>query len=231
MTFRGHVKGADCDLEAEQAVLGAFLIDGTPGLASERPSPRRPSTWSRTSRSRQPSSPEARRASPPTRCSSAGTLRTLAIWSRPDLVFPLAKGLGTAANVSYYWHAYSTFTSGAQPGLPTSSPPSPSAGRLRRRKRRSRDGDKRVATGWRLLDRALGGGFGLPSLNISGRQPKSGKSTWAQIIAERHVEAGGVVYYLDLENGRRRFMRRMLCRHAKLGGAQVAVALGAQRRG
>ena len=31
-----------------------------------------------------------------------------------------------------------------------------------------------------------------------------------------HVEAGGFAYYLDLENGRRRCMRRMLCRRAKL---------------
>jgi KaiC/GvpD/RAD55 family RecA-like ATPase len=71
----------------------------------------------------------------------------------------------------------------------------------------------------------------VPSLNILGAAPKSGKSTWAQIIAERHAEAGGFVYYLDLENGRRHFMRRMLCRHAHLGGSQVAAALRAQHRG
>jgi len=39
------------------------------------------------------------------------------------------------------------------------------------------------------------------------------------------------VYYLDLENGRRRFLRRLLCRRARLGGGQVAAALPAQRAG
>jgi hypothetical protein len=39
------------------------------------------------------------------------------------------------------------------------------------------------------------------------------------------------VYYLDLENGRRRFVRRMLRRRAQLGGAQAAAALRAQRQG
>jgi hypothetical protein len=51
------------------------------------------------------------------------------------------------------------------------------------------------------------------------------------MIAERHAEGGGFVYYLDLENGRRRFLRRLLCRRARLGGGHVAAALRAERLG
>jgi replicative DNA helicase len=90
---------------------------------------------------------------------------------------------------------------------------------------RLEEGVERVSSGWERLDAALGGGFAVPSLNILGAAPKSGKSTWAQIVATRHVEAGGVVYYLDLENGRRRFLRQLLCRRAELGGKDVANAL------
>jgi KaiC/GvpD/RAD55 family RecA-like ATPase len=90
---------------------------------------------------------------------------------------------------------------------------------------------KRLATGWDRLDAALGGGLVVPSLNLLGAAPKSGKSTFAQMVAERVVEQGGVVYYLDLENGRRRFLRRQLCRRAGLGAKQVASALAEHRRG
>jgi hypothetical protein len=74
-----------------------------------------------------------------------------------------------------------------------------------------------VPTGWTRLDAALGGGLAIPSLNVLGAAPKSGKSTWAQIVAVRHVEAGGVAYCLDLENGRRRYFGRLLCRLAGIG--------------
>jgi KaiC/GvpD/RAD55 family RecA-like ATPase len=89
----------------------------------------------------------------------------------------------------------------------------------------------RLKTGWERLDAALGGGLEVPSLTILGAAPKSGKSTWAQIVAERHAEAGGAVFYLDLENGRRRFLRRMLCRRARLGPSQVAKALRDSKSG
>lgn len=92
-------------------------------------------------------------------------------------------------------------------------------------------GVERVPTGWPKLDAALGGGLIVPSLNVLGAAPKSGKSTWAQIVATRHVEAGGVAYVLDLENGRRRFLRQMLSRHAQLGPQQVAQALADDRAG
>jgi KaiC/GvpD/RAD55 family RecA-like ATPase len=85
-----------------------------------------------------------------------------------------------------------------------------------------------MPTGWELLDAALGGGFIIPSLNVLGAPPKTSKSTWAQIVAERHVQRGGVAYYLDLENGRRRFARRLAERRSRGGPASEALP-GAQR--
>ena len=92
-------------------------------------------------------------------------------------------------------------------------------------------GPVRIATGWERLDRALGGGLEVPSLTVLGAAPKSGKSTWAQIIATRHALRNGVVYYLDLENGRLRFLRSILCRRAEIGPKQAALALSNERAG
>jgi replicative DNA helicase len=92
-------------------------------------------------------------------------------------------------------------------------------------------GPVRMPTGWPRLDKALGGGLEVPSLTVLGAAPKSGKSTWAQMIAVRHVEAGGVAYCLDLENGRRRFLRGILCRRAEIGPRQAAQALQDDRHG
>jgi KaiC/GvpD/RAD55 family RecA-like ATPase len=80
-----------------------------------------------------------------------------------------------------------------------------------------------IQTGWKLLDDKIGG-FAIPSLNVLGAAPKSGKSTWAQIIAARHAALGGVTYHLDLENGRRRYYRRLLCRLLKIGPGEVTRA-------
>ena len=80
-------------------------------------------------------------------------------------------------------------------------------------------GVEHLPTGWPRLDAALGGGFLVPSLNVIGAPPKAHKSTFAQVIATHHVERGGVSYYLDVENGRLRFLRRLLCRRAGLGSA------------
>ena len=55
-----------------------------------------------------------------------------------------------------------------------------------------------------------------------GAGPKSGKSSMAQIIATGHADRGGSVYYLDVENGRRRVLRQILCRRARLGRRGVA---------
>jgi replicative DNA helicase len=222
---------ASFDLEAEQAVLGAFFVDDD--------------TWQRLGET---FSPEAfylvahqsiaaaiiarcKRGEPGDPVLIRGDLADAGDRVAADLVFPLAKGLGTAANVSYYWQRLLRLHERRAEGIPDELAALSIGGALAKEETALEHGTKHVATGWSRLDRALGGGFGVPSLNIIGAAPKSGKSTWAQIIAERHVEAGGFVYYLDLENGRRRFMRRMLCRHAKLGGAQVAAALRPQRSG
>ena len=80
-----------------------------------------------------------------------------------------------------------------------------------------------IPTGWRRLDEKVGG-LAIPSLNVLGAAPKSGKSTWAQIIALRHIANGGAVYHLDLENGRRRYYRRLLCRACKIGPSEISYA-------
>lgn len=87
---------------------------------------------------------------------------------------------------------------------------------------RLEEGVNYLPTGFPRLDMALGGGFAVPSLNVLGAGPKSGKSSTAQIIATRHVDRGGAAYYLDVENGRRRVLRQILCRRARLGRKAIA---------
>jgi replicative DNA helicase len=89
----------------------------------------------------------------------------------------------------------------------------------------------RIPTGFARLDAALGGGLAIPSLNVIGAGPKALKSTWAQVLATRHVANGGVAYVLDLENGRKRFLRRLLCRIAEVGVREAAAALRDERAG
>jgi len=219
------------DLEAEQAILGAFLIDDD--------------TWSRIGDTFCPepfylvahqaiaAALIARRtkAEPADPVLLRGDLLDAGDRTAADIVFPLAKGVGTSANVSYYWRRLLDLHERRTAEAPDEFAALSISAALAKEEAALEDGSKRLPTGWPRLDRALGGGFGIPSLNILGAAPKSGKSTWAQIIAERHVEGGGFVYYLDLENGRRRFVRRLLCRRSRLGAAQVAVALRAHRRG
>jgi replicative DNA helicase len=81
---------------------------------------------------------------------------------------------------------------------------------------RLNNGIERMGSGWPRLDRVLRGGFVVPSLVMLGAAPKAGKSTWCQLVAERHAEAGGFVYYLDFENGSARFVRRMFARRSRL---------------
>lgn len=87
------------------------------------------------------------------------------------------------------------------------------------------NGVEYVPTGFPSLDQRLGGGLVLPSLNVIGGGPKSLKSTVARIAAYHHAEAGGVVYYLDLENGRKRHLLRVLCRRANLSPEQARDAV------
>jgi replicative DNA helicase len=226
-----HRQDPTFDLEAEQAVLGAFFIGDD--------------TWQCIGETFSPEvfylvAHQAIAAAIIARCKKGepgdpvlirGDILDAGDPVAANLVFPLAKGIGTAANVSYYWQRLLQLYERRAAGIPDELAVLSIAAALAKEETALEEGTKRIATGWRRLDRALAGGFGVPSLNLIGAAPKSGKSTWAQIVAERHAEAGGFVYYLDLENGRRRFIRRMLCRRAQLGGAQVAAALRAQRRG
>jgi len=210
-----------CDLAAEQAVLGAFLID-------EETWPRIGDTFSP-----EPFSLQAHRAiavailgrctrgEPPDPILLRGDLVDAGDEAAAELVLRLARSLGTSGNVAYYWQRLLALHLARAADRPDAFAALSIADALAREQAALEGGPKHVATGWLRLDRALGGGFAIPSLNILGAAPKSGKSTWAQIVAERHVEAGGFVYYVDLENGRRRFVRRLLCRRARLGATQL----------
>jgi replicative DNA helicase len=90
---------------------------------------------------------------------------------------------------------------------------------------RLESGVPRIRTGFPRLDARLGGGLPRPSLVVLGAGPKASKSTLTQKVVEHHVNSGGVAYVLDLENGPARFLRRTLCRRARLAPSQVAAAL------
>jgi len=219
------------DLEAEQSVLGAFFIDED--------------TWARIGETFSPAAfyllahqsiataimARRRKGEPADPVLIHGDLADGGNRLAADLVFPLAKGLGTAANVSYYWQRLLALQDRRVASVPDELTALSIGGALATEESALEGGTNRLPTGWPLLDQVLGGGFAIPSLNVMGAAPKSGKSMWAQIVAERHAETGGFVYYLDLENGRRRFIRRLLCRHARLGAVQVATALRTHQGG
>jgi replicative DNA helicase len=70
-----------------------------------------------------------------------------------------------------------------------------------------------LASGFSLLDQALGGVHGI---NVVGGGPKVGKSTFMiQIAAEMARRQIPVLYY-DFENGRQKIYQRTLCRLARL---------------
>jgi replicative DNA helicase len=76
---------------------------------------------------------------------------------------------------------------------------------------RLQQGTERVSTGFPELDRALGGGFSVPTLGILGAKPKCGKSTLLQQIVVNVVKKGGYAYVVDRENGIDRYVRRLIC--------------------
>lgn len=81
---------------------------------------------------------------------------------------------------------------------------------------RLRKGVERLPTGFPELDRALGGGIAVPSIVVLGAKPKCGKSTIIANLADNVVTNGGYAYVLDLENGIDRFLRRLMCRRARV---------------
>jgi replicative DNA helicase len=96
---------------------------------------------------------------------------------------------------------------------------------------RIKQGTTRVSTGIDLLDKILRsdrdskhekGGFVLPSLVVLGAGPKVGKTSLSQGIAEHFVKQKRYVLYIDLENGRERFWRRMFCRMAEVGPGMLS---------
>jgi replicative DNA helicase len=76
---------------------------------------------------------------------------------------------------------------------------------------------RRIASGFPLLDHALGGIHGI---NVVGGAPKVGKSTFMiQIAAEMALRRIPVLYY-DFENGRQKIYQRTLSRLARLSTGQ-----------
>lgn len=78
------------------------------------------------------------------------------------------------------------------------------------------DPPKRIRTGIDCWDTALKGGLLVPSLNILGAKPKCGKSTIMTVVADYAVQAGNIVYMVDMENGGNRIFRRIISRKAKV---------------
>jgi replicative DNA helicase len=74
----------------------------------------------------------------------------------------------------------------------------------------------RLSTGLPSWDKALKGGIMVPSLSVLGAKPKCGKSTIFTYIADNVVQAGNIVYMIDLENGGARIFRRIVSRRAEL---------------
>lgn len=82
---------------------------------------------------------------------------------------------------------------------------------------RLQEGTERLQTGFRELDRALGGGVSIPTLAILGAKPKCGKSTLLLQIVSHVVTYGrGYAYLVDQENGTDRLMRRIMCAQASI---------------
>lgn len=81
----------------------------------------------------------------------------------------------------------------------------------------------RLHTGWALLDKHLSsskakGGLVIPSITVLGAEPKIGKSLFTQHIAEAHVrqDKANWTYHLDIENGEKRYYKRLISRRARL---------------
>jgi replicative DNA helicase len=217
----------------EQAVLGCLLSDGDMRLWRDHGSRLAPSLFRhpvlRAIASATFSVLEAGRPADPALV-LVELRKTNALPARVahPTVLALSAAIGTSAGFAYYVSELETLrdtgTADALEGLS-----------LRRalevEEKHLESETQRIATGWDRLDRRLGGGLAVPSLTVLGAAPKSGKSTWAQIVAEHHVESGGVAYYVDLENGRRLFLRRVICRRARMGARDVAAAIRDVRAG
>ena len=68
---------------------------------------------------------------------------------------------------------------------------------------------KKMATGWKSMDRILGGGWDQASLNFLMGETNVGKSMWMQNIAVNAAEQGANVLFVTLEMGSQKCMRRM----------------------
>lgn len=76
----------------------------------------------------------------------------------------------------------------------------------------------KLASGFPLLDQALGGIHGI---NILGGTPKAGKSAFSIQIATEMARRNLPVIYYDFENGRQKIYLRTLCRLSRLSVEQI----------
>ena len=68
---------------------------------------------------------------------------------------------------------------------------------------------KKMPTGWKTMDKILGGGWDQASLNFLMGETSVGKSMWMQNIAVNAADQGANVLFVSLEMGSQKCMRRM----------------------
>jgi len=71
------------------------------------------------------------------------------------------------------------------------------------------DATKKMASGWKSLDRIMSGGWDQASLNVLMGETSVGKSMWMQNIAVNAADQGANVLFVSLEMGSQKCMRRM----------------------
>ena len=86
---------------------------------------------------------------------------------------------------------------------------------------------KNLASGFQLLDTAIGGVHGI---NVIGGAPKVGKSTFVIQIASSMALKNIPVLYYDFENGRQKIYQRTLCRLARLSASQLRSGMSEEKR-
>jgi replicative DNA helicase len=67
----------------------------------------------------------------------------------------------------------------------------------------------KIHSGWSCIDKLLGGGWDLGTLNVILGETNVGKSIWMQNMAVNLADNGGIVLYITLEMASRKCMKRM----------------------
>ncbi len=83
---------------------------------------------------------------------------------------------------------------------------------------------KKISTGIKTIDRALGGGMKAPQLIIIAGRPAMGKTGLALTIANNAAKAGHAGLYFSLEMGAEELSARLLSAEAEVDGARLEQA-------